>query len=293
MNLSVCIFACNEERTLPKCIGALDAAGLSASDSVHIMVNGCTDDTPLVAKTLAEADQRITAHDLPVGDKSNAWNEYVHRIADDALRTHVFIDGDVWPSVKAMTELAEALQRTPAAYAAAALPASGRSRRGWAYRLLENNYLSGNLYALSAVGLKTFRQHNIRLPLGAKGEDGLITYLLLTDMRGGEDDTHRHRIVVADKATFEFRSLGPNLRDWQTYRQRLIRYSARHFQKQILYRLLKKHGVAAMPESTRELYTPEALKTLHPRLDPVNFWFDLKTLRDLRGAGDRQRAQVI
>lgn len=282
MSISVCIFACNEERTLPHCVGALDAAGLSKSDKVHILVNGCTDDTAFVARTLEQADNRITVHELPVGDKANAWNEYAHRLADPASTVHVFLDGDVWPSAAAFGELEAALKRSPEAYAAAALPASGRSRRGWAYRLLENHYLSGNLYALSARGLQAFREKGVRLPFGAKGEDGLITYLLLTDFKGGEDDRCRHRITVADNATFEFESLGANLGDWEIYRKRLFRYSARHFQKQVLYRLLKARGVSAMPDTVEEIYTTDVLKTLRPRLDPVNFWFDLITLRRLR-----------
>lgn len=290
MSLSVCIFACNEERTLPSCVGALDAAGLKADDHVHILVNGCTDDTARVARTLAKADNRITVHELPVGDKANAWNEYAHRLADPAASAHIFLDGDVWPSTGAISEIERALQRSPDAYGAAALPASGRSRRGWAYRLLENHYLSGNLYALSARCLEKFRERNIRLPFGAKGEDGIITYLLLTDLEGGEDDRHQRRITVADKATFEFESLGPNPRDWETYKKRLSRYSARHFQKQILYRRLKANGARAMPETVDELYTPDVLKTLRPRLDPVNFWFDVSTLRRLREHSARKHS---
>lgn len=286
MSLSICIFARNEEYALPRCVGALDAAGLSASDSIHILVNGCTDETSLVARALAEADRRIEVHELPVGDKANAWNEYVHRIAGPAA-AHIFLDGDVWPSVDGIADLAIALERAPDAYGAAALPASGRSRRGWAYRLLENHYLSGNLYALSARCLEAFRKNAIRLPFGAKGEDGLITYLLLTDLKGGEDDSHRERIVVAGSATFEFMSLGPNMRDWKTYQRRLVRYSARHFQKQVLYRILKARGVSAMPETIDELYTPDILTTLRPRFDPINIWFDLATLRALRSAASR------
>ncbi len=281
MSISVCIFACNEEQTLPTCVGALDAAGLSETDQVHILVNGCTDNTAFVARALAQADTRISVHELPVGDKANAWNEYMHRLADPALSMHVFIDGDVWMSADAITELGAALEDAPDAYAAAALPASGRSRRGWASRLLQNHYLSGNLYALSHDCLNSIRDKSIRLPYGAKGEDGLITYLLLTDFRGGEDDSHRRMITIADKATFEFHSLGPSWRDWKTYRKRLFRYSMRHFQKQVLYRRLKTYGVSAMPETIDEIYTPETVRKLRPRFDLVNFWFDCMTLRRL------------
>ncbi|WP_375205847.1 glycosyltransferase family 2 protein [Hyphococcus sp.] len=282
MSISVCIFARNEEQRLPQCLGALDAAGLGAKDQSHILINGCTDDTAKVARSLAAADARITIHELPIGDKANAWNEYVHRIADPAVPVHVFIDGDITASGGAIIALEAALRASPEAYAAAALPAAGRSRRSWATLLLSNNYLSGNLYALSGAALAAFRQRALRLPFGAKGEDGIITYLMLTDMQGGTDDTHRHRIVIAEDATFEFDSLQANWRDLHLYRRRLRRYSERHFQKQVLYRLLKEQGVRAMPETIYDIYTKEALATLRPRLDPVNYWFDAATLKRLR-----------
>lgn len=253
------------------------------------MVNGCTDNTLQVAKSLAAADRRITVRELPLGDKANAWNEYVHFIAPDA-DAHIFMDGDIRPSDGAIAVLADALESAPRAFAAAALPAAGRSRRRWAFMLLANHYLSGNLYALSNRGLSEFRARKLRMPLGAKGEDGIISYLLLTDFDGGHDDTHTDRIIVAADATFEFDSLGFNKRDIKTYRHRLARYSERHFQKKILYRLLKERGADAMPENIYDIYTPKRLEQLSPRFDPVNFWFDLATLKRLRSGGDNLRS---
>ncbi|MEO1137142.1 MAG: glycosyltransferase, partial [Pseudomonadota bacterium] len=197
MSVSVCIFAHNEERLLPACIGSLRAAGLSGADQIHILANGCTDQTALIARTLSAADHRIQLHELAVADKANAWNDYVHRLSNPAVRTHVFLDGDVRASENALKALDATLNAAPEAYAAAALPIAGRSRRRWARRLLVHNYLSGNLYALSGCAITAFRKKNLRLPFGAKGEDGLITYLLLTDLKGGADDSHDYRIVMA------------------------------------------------------------------------------------------------
>ncbi|MEZ5892319.1 MAG: glycosyltransferase [Parvularculaceae bacterium] len=285
MSISACIFARNEERLLPFCIGALDLAGLPADARIHILVNGCTDDTALVAKTLAFADRRIAVHELPVGDKASAWNDYVHRFAAPDDTCHIFLDGDIEASEGAVASLQHALQGAPEAYAAAALPAAGRSRRGWAKRLVANHYLSGNLYALSGRAIAAFRDADLRLPFGAKGEDGLITYLLLTDLKGGRDDSHRERIVIADGATFEFDPLQPSLRDAQIFRRRLRRYSERHFQKQVLYRLLKERGASAMPDTVYEIYTAQTLAALRPRPDPVNFLIDRETLKRLRKGG--------
>jgi len=281
MTLSICIFAHNEQWLLHRCVGALDAAAAGGDYRAHIMVNGASDETLGVARTLAAADRRISAHYLPVADKANAWNDYVYRIAPDA-ETHIFIDSDARPSAGAFPALHQALQRSPRAYGAGALPATGRSRRAWAERLLLNSYLSGNLYALSKQALAAMRAKKIHLPIGAKGEDGLITYLLLTDLIGGRDDSHRDRIVIAEDATFEFDRLTANWRDVKTLHRRLLRYSERRLQKQILYSQLKQRGLAAMPGNIREIYSRENMRALRPRLDPLNYWYDRVMLKRLR-----------
>ena len=281
MTLSVCIFAHNEERLLPECIGALDRAAPDVPYTVHILVNGCTDHTGEVAISLAAADSRLTVHTLPVADKANAWNDYVYRLAPQS-DAHIFIDGDVKPSENAIRALAETLAEHPHAYAAAALPATGRSRRQWTTQLYLDRHLSGNLYALSGKALQAFRNRNLHLPFGAKGEDGLIAYLLLTDLQGGENDSHDERITVSDGATFEFQSLRLNALDLQVYHRRLLRYSERHFQKQTLYPLLKKAGVQALPESIYEIYTPEAFAAFKPRAHPLYYFYDRVTLKRLR-----------
>lgn len=283
MSMSICIFAHNEERLLPSCIAALDDAAAGAPFHAHILVNGSTDTTLGVARTLAAADPRITVHNLPIPDKANAWNDYVYRIARHE-DVHIFLDGDIAPAPRAFAELAATLKENPRAYAAAALPFSGRDRAAWADRLRRLGYLSGNLYAMTETALAAFRARDLQLPFGAKGEDGLIAYLLLTDLEGGEDDTHRDRIAVAENAGFEFNSLALNWNDAQIYHRRLKRYSERHFQKAVLYRRLKRGGVAAMPKNIFDIYAPAALCGLRPRRDPINFWYDWATLRRLRAA---------
>lgn len=292
MSLSICIFAYNEATLLPRCIAALDAAAAGSAYRAHIVVNGSKDDTGSIAQTFSSADERIQAHLLPVADKANAWNDYVYRIAGDE-DTHIFLDGDIQPSAGAFKALAESLQQSPCAYGAAALPAAGRSQQQWAKTLLVNHYFSGNLYAFSGNALMEFRKRKIRLPFGAKGEDGLLTYLLLTDLKGGPDDSHKHRVAIAEDATFEFDSLRPRRSDVMLYHRRLIRYSERHAQKQILYALLKKHGISALPDVIYDIYTEENLKTVKPRTDPINFIYDLITIKKLKSRFLRkQRAQA-
>jgi glycosyltransferase involved in cell wall biosynthesis len=281
MTWSVCIFAHNEERLLPSCLGALDAAAEGRPFEAHVMENGSADSTLGVARAIAAVDPRIRIHHSPRGDKSAAWNDYVYGVAP-AADLHVFLDGDVRPCAGAFAALAQALEASPEAYAAAALPASGRERARWAERLLRESWISGNLYGVSGRALALIRQRNIRLPQGSVGEDGLLSYIFVTDFKGGPDDSRRERIAVAVDAHFEFDSLRPNLPDLRRYVRRLRRYSFRHFQNEILYARLKREGLAALPVRIGDIFTPEALACLRPRLDPETFFVDLATLANLR-----------
>lgn len=267
---------------MPRCVGALDAAAAGGAYVAHIMENGSTDATGRTARALAAADARIRAHELALGDKANAWNDYVHRLAPEDAEMHVFIDADVRAAPGAFPSLAHALEENPRAFAAAALPIAGRSRRRWATRLFKERYLSGNLYAMKGATLRLFRERGLFLPVGAYGEDGLLSYILVTDFKGGPDDSHRDRIAVAAGAFFEFDPLGLSLRDIGLFRRRMRRYSQRHFQNLILYDRLKNEGIGAMPGHVHEIFTVEALARLRPRMGSWRFVSDLATLARLR-----------
>ncbi|MEL7489838.1 MAG: glycosyltransferase [Pseudomonadota bacterium] len=278
---SVCIFAHNEALLLPDCLNALDAAADGGDYVAHVIENGSHDDTAQVARAYASADKRIHVHELPVGDKANAWNDYVHRIAGEA-EAHIFIDGDVRPMPRAFRGLAGALQENDEAYGAAALPATGRSRQAWAERLFDEHYISGNLYALSGDAINQFRTRPFHFPFGAVGEDGLLTYVLLTDLEGGTDDTHKNRIAVATDAFFEFDSLRLSPHDLKIYWNRLRRYSRRYIQNAIMYPMLKERGLAALPDKIDTIFTAEALSEIPPRTDFVNAIVDRRMLRELK-----------
>lgn len=265
---------------LASCFSAAVNAVSGLEYEIHILENGSTDGTANVAETLASANPHTTVHYITMADKAGAWNDYVFRLAPNAY-THVFCDGDIVASAGSVSALHYALQKNRKAHGAAALPATGRSQREWAKLLLTNNYLSGNLYALSGRALEIFRDKKIYLPVGAKGEDGLISYILLTDFAGGTNDIHRENIVVVDDATFEFESLALNARDLWLFDRRLKRYSERHIQKQILYRILKHDGIEAMPKMISEIYTPENLAQQRPRKHPLYYFYDQNTLARL------------
>jgi hypothetical protein len=283
MKTAICILAKDAEATLPLTIAALDDAGAGADAAIQIVEYGSRDETARLARALAAADPRIHVHEIALADKAHAWNDYAHRIAYEA-EMHVFIDASARPAPGALKALALALKSSPKAYAAAGLPTTGRSRKQWTARLFNEHYLSSPLYALRGSTLDRFRAEDIRLPIGLIGEDGLLSYIFVTDFKGGEDDAKRVRIAIAAGAFFEFDSLEFNTRDLARYVEQLKRFSLRHFQNELLYALLKERCLGAMPDRIDELYRPESIARLAPRSGAQNYLFDRMALRGLAAA---------
>ncbi len=283
MALSICIFAHNDEKFLVECVGALDHAIDDLAYHAHIIIRGSHDHTASVAKSLAAADSRLSVHEMAVPDKANAWNDYVFRVAPDA-HTHIFLNADTRPSDNAISILDATLREHPRAFAAAALPATGRSRRQWTTNIFMKRQLSGNLYALSNAAIQQFREKSIHLPNGIIGEDGLIAYLLLTDLNCGRDDSHDHRIVTSGAATFEFQPLRLRPRDLEAYHKRMIKNAERYFQQELLFRRLKQGSRQDIPQNIDEVYAPDALARLRPRRTLINYWYDIAILKQLRRA---------
>jgi len=236
--IDVCVFARNEAANLPTAIASVLAD--PAADrvrSIHVMVNGCTDDTPAVARRLAERDPRVVVHELPIGDKCNAWNAYVHRVADGPTdppaggdgggATHVFMDGDVRVGPGAIAGLSQRLAESPDAYACAGLPLTGRNREAMARLVVERRWVFGNLYGVRGSHLARLRDAGFRLPLGLMGNDHVITRAMKTALPDADDADHE-RVVWADGVGYAFDSLSPwRLEDVRLYQRRRVTYALR------------------------------------------------------------------
>jgi hypothetical protein len=217
-----------------------------------------------------------------VGDKANAWNVFVHDVAP-AAEVCFFVDGDVRVEPGAFDALFDALERSPEANAAAAIPAGGRSRKLHEELVCRHRLLLGNLYALRGSFAQRAKQKNVRLPTGYIGEDGLVTSLVKWDL----DPTGpfiEERVAPCPAARFAFDSFSVwSPRDWRTYWRRRVRYSMRHFQHEFLAPLLKRNGMGAMPGSVAELYGRQAgmLAESRPR-GGIEAVFDRSALARIR-----------
>lgn len=256
---AVVVFAHNEAAHIRQALTAV-ARGVDDTSTIEVWVlaNGCSDQTSEEVRACAALLRNLWLVEIPLGDKANAWNVYVHEIAAAQHRqvvdTHVFTDGDVAIEPGAIAQLMASMRQNSSVLAVGGMPASGRDKAGWRQRMVENGLLAGNLYALSGRFLEAVRSQGIRLPVGIVGEDFVVSWLVdLVQVPGVAGRTRR--MMFCPSAEFSFRSLSP-LRpaDWRTYARRKWRYTRRALELEMLLHVLRRGGLDAMPPDVTHLY---------------------------------------
>lgn len=289
--VSVAVFAYNEEDRIERALDHLLACRDEAELVVHVLINGCTDKTEELVRARAAVEPIIHPVVIRPGDKANAWNVYVHKVGPPDAAIHVFTDGDVAVSEGSIAAFLRRFREVPQADGCAGVPHSGRSRRELRRRIVELGEMYGNLYALRGSWVAETRRRGIRLPFGLIGEDGLVASLVKSGLDPASGfDKRRH--TWTDDASYSFDQLSPaNLRDWRIYRNRRIRYAIRWQQDRMLWALLCKRGIEAMPAHVIDLYRLQQ-HLLTPRISGLDTVFDWivrrRIRRDMRAAEHRK-----
>lgn len=251
MKVEVAVFAHNEERNIARSVGAILAEGVGAR--VHILANGCSDRTVELTRSLFSDNARVIVHDIPIGDKSNAWNLFVHEYADTA-ELYVFSDGDCEVCPGSLAALVNTASLNSAANAISALPRSGRKREHYAAEMTKNRDLAGNLYALTGQFVKRIREQGLRLPVGLVGDDSIVGAWAKMDLVG-PDSWDDEKIAVSAEAGFTFDSVFPlSIRELRTFVRRLERYARRGYEIQMLQEHHRQVGLVDYPVDVKDLY---------------------------------------
>lgn len=276
----VAVFAYNEEELIGGCLRSI----LEQSDlervKVFVLINGCTDRTEQVVRGFAAENPAVIPVALPVGDKANAWNSFVHELAPEA-DFHVFIDGDmqIVPGSLAAVERCFALR--PNALAVAAVPSSGRTVKAFRDMIVNERVLAGNFYALRGSFLRDARAKRVRLPFGMVGEDGLVGTLVRWNLDPLSTPDYE-RIAPCAEAQWLFDSFSPlRPKHWRLYKNRMMRYAERRLQARMLYPRLWKLGLAGMPADVLTLYREE-LARCHLEWNGLDTIFDLLAFRRIK-----------
>ena len=270
------------------CLNSLEAAAAGNKLEVFVLVNGCTDDTEKIVTDYVREHQHENVHliSIELGDKSNAWNVFVHDVAPDS-DVYFFVDGNVQPSRNSLRALYRGLMDHHDAHATSALPASGRNMRQWRNRILTNHGMPGGLYALRGAFVRRLREVPIRLPTGLIGDDAILAALIKWNLDPRQESV-QDRIVPCANADFSFRSFSWfRAGDWRLYYRRRIRNSIRGYQNKMIGPILKQHGIDALPAHVVELYQAVGsdCKLHWNGLNTVFDWIALRRMTRLREEG--------
>lgn len=231
---SVVTFAYNEEKTIGNTIASILANCDQRLAKLTIVANGCTDKTVDVARQSVK-DSRVscTVIELALGDKCNAWNEYIYHHLPTAA-VHFFVDSDVTFTEKAFPLLFDKLLASPDKNAVTGLPQTGRNIKQYIELATQYSCLFGNLYGLTNEFTQRLIEQKIHLPIGLSWIDAQITKLVNDNLEFKKDD-YQQRVTFLEGVGYQFESLKPwQLADIQLYINRICRYKTGQLQEPYL-----------------------------------------------------------
>lgn len=232
MKISIGMLAYNEAARIGDTIRAVFAQTLLRSMPDRVMAielvvvpNGCKDDTADVSRRAIEQElarlpegvrSRVTARveELAAPGKSNAWNEFVHRIARQDADAVLMLDSDIgFNHEHCFMMLLEKLEKSPEAWCVV-----GRPLKDIAFKrnksLVDRISLLGS--ASTATGPATIAGsmylirgeivRRIWMPVGLLTEDGFLRAMLITEFFTNRSE-RPDRIVREERASQIFEAV--------------------------------------------------------------------------------------
>lgn len=229
MKISLGMLAYNEAQRIGdtiRCVFAqtlLKATPASVSAIEFVVVpNGCKDNTADAARAAIEKElkalgnPKVTARveELPQAGKSNAWNEFVHRISDQSADLLLMLDSDIaFNHEHCFTMLLDKLMATPDTWCVV-----GRPLKDIAFKkdksLLERASLLASSGTASGPATIAGSMYLIRgeivrriwMPVGLLTEDGFLRAMLVTEFFTNKTQNFG-RIVREERASQIFEAV--------------------------------------------------------------------------------------
>lgn len=142
----ITVLAHQEAARIAICMRSLPLGDARAA--IHIVVNGSTDQTAIIARDIASGFANVTVHEFAEGGKARSWNRFMFDTLGAFHPVHVFVDGDAEVAAGSIGALASILESNPHANAASALPLNGRKALSYQDAMRQEHGLFGDLYAL-------------------------------------------------------------------------------------------------------------------------------------------------
>lgn len=239
LKYNIVMFAYNEQDNIETSITSVYNSTDSHLHRFYVIANGCSDGTVSVANTVKQQlnFDRLTVHEIALGDKCNAWNTYVHDLADE-VNVHFFVDADVRFSLSCFPQMAEKLHASPEnTVVIAGMPLSGRNLAFYRSLVIERNCFFGNLYGMKWSFIQRIRQTPFYLPVGLNWIDSFLTKAANTDLAFGKKNLP-DRTTWLEGVGYDFEKLSVfKASDIKLYINRIARYELGKIQEVFLDQL--------------------------------------------------------
>jgi glycosyltransferase involved in cell wall biosynthesis len=220
-NISIGILAYNEAPKIAKTLASLRQQSIFYLNQDHYRVevvlvpNGCTDDTVAIAdRIFAQPEwQDIQPHTrcricaMPIAGKSQAWNRYIHELADPSTNYFVLMDADiVFGELETIAYLVQQLVHDANAWMSIDQPIKHIQLRPpkSPIELMSAQVSTRDFSAAKGITGQLYcaRAHKLRqiwMPQGLAVEDDFLRAMILTDRFTGPEA--RDRIVFTPGAS--------------------------------------------------------------------------------------------
>jgi hypothetical protein len=204
---AVAIFTAREStETLWRTLRAAVQASNAKSTIIDVLVNGNLTLASAISEKVASeppsGDVTIRVWHLPIPDKAETWNSYLHQIWPGAKLTF-FVDGYAVVNPDSLDLIETALNTSHVASCATGVPSSGPSARRIAKAMVSENGIHGNLYALPRTTVDRLRALPFRLPQGIYRTDPLMAAALKFSLDPGSHEWTPEKVRVVPEASWK------------------------------------------------------------------------------------------
>lgn len=157
---------------------------------------------PTPTSEAATTAHRIRIWSISLGDKANAWNQYVHHIwVGESIA--FFIDGYVRLNPDAIQLLGNAVAADQRSLGGSGVPTAGRSAKALRHNLIVNTGFHGNFCCMKGNFLAQMRESAIFLPLGLYRVDSLVGSFICYALDPATQIWEDYFIVVHPSASWQ------------------------------------------------------------------------------------------
>ncbi len=253
LDFDIAVFAVNESATIGACIQSIDRACAGRDTHISVLLNGTTDHSVEVLKTLRLSHAAMTVYRFPVADKANAINHYLYELRRNA-RVHIGIDAYTKIGEGSFRAIADAFDADPHALIASALPVSGRSATKVAANTMKGGLTNGQCYGLRPDFVDRLVEAGYRLPLQLYRVDGLLGSMAAHDLDALNKPWDGARLIGVKGASFALTPL--SIFKWRDIRRqynREIRQARGRMENAAIKVLIYKGGYASLPDNANNM----------------------------------------